>query len=494
MEGSDLQAWVEEEFASLDLGHAARERCARDVLRMMARGVGTRVTDFTESAAQRQQAYGFMENTSVGPQALTTAAAQGALKRLDADAEWCIVPVDGSSLKLADEFGKKGFGRIGSHDSTRGLIVQTALGLDERGVPLGILAQVFWTRPQNKAPTGPKAARRGVGDKEVRYWLEVVSTAEASGSAAGLDGRLWFQLDRGYDCAAMLERMATSSNRFTIRGEYDRALWLDASSDDEAAAAAHRSVRQALDASPVLTEMSVHIDRGPNRSERQALLLVQVAEVDVRLTDASRRGTERGDDGKRRRVAKTWPRTLTAVRVREVGTTPDGESPLMWMLWVNTPVTTGAAAKEVVRAYALRWRVEEFHRMWKSGAMKVEQTQARSGDNVERVARMAALVACRILRLTRLARTSPETEAATEFSRPELAVLKFMDPRSPKQSPRPERLGSIAWAIAVIADMGGYTGRSSGGPPGPLVLARGLQRLLDRADGFAAAMAIRDQC
>ena len=143
--------------------------------------------------------------------------------------------------------------------------------------------------------------------------------------------------------------------------------------------------------------------------------------------------------------------------------------------------------------YALRWRIEEFHRMWKSGAMKVEQTQARSGDNVERIVRLSALVACRLLRLTRLARQTPEADAATEFSRPELAVLKHMDPRSPKQAPRPERTGTLAWAVAVIADMGGYTGRSSGGPPGPLVLARGMQRMMDRAEGFAAAIGIRDQ-
>jgi len=455
----------------------------------MAKGVGTRVTDFAETSAERQAAYGFIENGAVEPEELTRAAALAALLRCGPEQPWCIVPLDGSSLHLTDEFGKKGFGRVGGADSTRGLIVQTAMAVSSTGVPLGLLAQVFWARSLAKAPKGKKGEKRSVENKEVRHWLDVAKKAEAAADEAECAGRLWFQQDRGYDCSAMLEHMATSKNRFTIRGEYNRALWRDDNADE-----AHRTVQEALAAAPVLTTMTIHVDKGTNRTEREALLTVKAVEVDVRLADRSKRVKVRGSDGKKRNIAKQWPRTLTALQVTESETTPVGEEPLRWLLWVNAPITSPEEAILVVRYYALRWRVEEFHKMWKSGAMKVEQTQARSGDNVERIARLSALVACRLLRLTYLARQTPEADASTEFSRYELAVLKHMDPRSPAQSPRPQRSGCMAWAIAVIADMGGYTGKSSGGPPGPLVLARGLQRLLDRAEGFAAAMAIRDQC
>jgi len=492
--GSDTQTWASEEFATLDLNHAARDACGRAVLAMLARGVGTRVTSFTETPAERQQAYGFIENESVDPKALTKAAADAALKRLDAESPWCIVPVDGSSLNLADTHGKKGFGRVGGHDSTRGLIVQTALALDNEGTPLGVLAQVYWSRALAKAPTGTKAARRKIDEKEVRHWLDVVSAAEAAGVDAGVDGRLWFQLDRGYDCSPMLEAMATSLNRFTIRSEYNRALWIDdAVEDDPEAEPTHKYVRDALDAAPVLKELLLEVQGGAGRTARTARLEVQVARVPVRLSDASRRRTVRGVDGKRRKLVDAWPRELTAVRVREIAAPEDGTPALMWTLWVNAEVADAAAAEAVVRAYAQRWRVEEFHKMWKSGAMQVEEIQVRSVENVERIARMAALVACRLLRVTHLARTRPDAEASSEFSRAELAVMKVMDPRSKRQKPRPERIGSMAWAVAVIADMGGYTGKSSGGPPGPLVLARGLERMVERAEGFAAAMRIRDQ-
>jgi hypothetical protein len=487
MSMESLQSWAEEELAGLDLGHAARESCAVAVLANLARGSGTRITDFAANSAQQQQAYGFVENAQVQPKALSEAAAQAALRRSTDSGVRCIVAVDGSSLNLSDEFGSKGFGRVGGQDSTRGLIVQTALAMSEDGVPVGLLAQEYWARPLEKSPKGRKGERRTVDEKETKHWLEAIATAEAAGIDAGLDGSLWFQLDRGYDCAAILDKMAESPNRFTVRGTYNRSLW-PAEDNEEA----HRYLVDALDASPVATSFELAIEATSEHSERTAMLNVQFARVNVRLADQSHRVHKKTADGKRRKGPVTWKRTLTVVRVRETGTAPAEEAPLQWMLWVNFDIETAAEALDVVTKYTYRWRIEEFHRTWKSGAMKVETTQARSGDNVERIARLSALVACRILRLVRRARSEPDAPATQEFSKPELMVLKHMDPRSPKQKPRAQRVGTLAWSVAVIADMGGYTGKSSGGPPGPLVIARGFQRLLDRAEGFAAALALME--
>ena len=482
-------AWARQEFSTLDLDHAARTACAVEVLANMGRGSGTRVTDFTQTDAERQQAYGFLENDSVVPSQLTFAASEAALSRIPVDDEFCVVAVDGSSLKLADEYGAKGFGRVGSFDSTRGLLVQTALAISGSGVPVGILAQKYWARSLEKAPKRRAAKNRAVQDKETHHWLDVAKTAEEAANHVEMAGRLWFQLDRGYDSSAMMDWMADSANRCTIRGEYNRALWSeDTPSDSEADAELHNFIKDALDAAPVLSEMALRVEGNPDRTARMATMEVQVAKVNVRLSDPSRRKSVKGKNGKRRPVDFFWPRTLTAVRAREAGTTPAGEKPLQWMLWVNFTVDSVHLAQTVVRMYSYRWRIEEFHRMWKSGAMKVEQTQARSGENVERIARLSAIVACRILRLTRLARDTPDAPASDELSRTEITVLTQMDPRSPKQAPRPQKPGSLAWAIAVIADMGGYTGKSSGGPPGPMVVARGFQRMRDRAEGFDAAI------
>src|SRR5450432_3394088 len=57
---------------------------------------------------------------------------------------------------------------------------------------------------------------------------------------------------------------------------------------------------------------------------------------------------------------------------------PAGEDRIEWVLLTNKPSRTLAQAKERVREYAFRWRIDEFHRAWKSGGCNVEQSQLES--------------------------------------------------------------------------------------------------------------------
>lgn len=492
----DRKCWAREEYGSIRLGHKARERCAVDVLACMARGTGSVVTKFATSSSERQQAYGFFENNKVSPEELTAASARAAFGRSEPDG-WIIAPVDGSSLNLTDRDGAKGFGSVGSHTSTSGLIVQSALALDSEGTPLGVLAQVYWARALLKQKESKKKAkkkkRRSVEEKETRYWLEVVKAAESSAVQNEMDGRLWFQLDRGYDAGPVLEHAAESLNRFTIRGAYNRALVVPADADASAEMELHRYVEDALTAAPVIARMSIDVPAAPGRKGRKAKLEIRVAEMTLRISDPSKRTSVKGADGKRRKVPVTRPCTMHVVHVSETGAVGDDVERLEWTLWSNHPVKTKQEAILTVRAYAYRWRIEEFHKLWKSGAMRVEDSQMRTVPNIERVARAASAVACRILRMTLLARTCEDSAAADEFTEDEIQALTLFDPRSPKQKPRQETPASMAWAVAVVADLGGYTGKSSGGPPGPLVLARGLARLSDLRLALSVASRNRDQ-
>ena len=77
----------------------------------------------------------------------------------------------------------------------------------------------------------------------------------------------------------------------------------------------------------------------------------------------------------------------------------------------------------------MRWRIEEFHRTWKSGACNGEDTQLRSREAVIRWASMLAVVAVRIERLKRLSREEPTRSAADELSDIEIEVLLLLKRR-----------------------------------------------------------------
>ena len=80
----------------------------------------------------------------------------------------------------------------------------------------------------------------------------------------------------------------------------------------------------------------------------------------------------------------------------------------------------------------------------------------------------------RIQRLTYIARVTPEVPATVELAPVEIeATILLRKPKGVKRKDIP----TLGQAVRWIADLGGYTGKSSGGPPGAIVLIRGLLRI-----------------
>ena len=173
-----------------------------------------------------------------------------------------------------------------------------------------------------------------------------------------------------------------------------------------------------------------------------------------------------------------------AVRVIEVGTCPAGEAPIEWQLLTTRPVVDLESAHEVVLGYATRWRIEEFHKVWKSSACRIEETQLHDATHVVRWATILASVAIRLLRLMFLSRNQPSLPAVVELTPEEIDATILL--RKPPGVRRGANV-TIADAVRWLADLGGYTGKSSGGPPGALVIARGLDYIRSAATLIAEA-------
>jgi hypothetical protein len=105
-------------------------------------------------------------------------------------------------------------------------------------------------------------------------------------------------------------------------------------------------------------------------------------------------------------------------------------------------------------------------------------------------ATILAAVAARIERLKRLARTEPEAPASVELTPIEVRALVLLKRRYRNATERICDDPSIQQAVFWIAQLGGYIGKSSGGPPGALTIRRGL----DRLDAAAALLiALEDE-
>jgi hypothetical protein len=449
---TDEERWAREEFGAAELGD---ERRTRRLVSMAARAAGApagRVLQVFETSAERQGAYDFLGNAACAPRAVTEALGASAARRCAAHA-LVFVSIDGSSLSLIDRTGKKGFGRVGSsRQGGRGLKVVTAFAIDADGTPIGVLDQQWWSRRASKKRHDCHA--RSVQEKETRHWLTCARESVRRLAEHAPDTRVWFLLDRESDRRHSLEDLRDSGETYVVRSSYNRRL----DADDP------RYLLDELHAVAPLHEYTLDVAAGPKRAARKARMVVRATRVQLRLRD--------------RRSETIQPFEVTVVETREEGTTPGGEKPIAWRLLTNYGVTTAEDADRVIEAYAQRWCIEQFHKTWKSGACNVEDSQLRNRDHVVKWATLMAAVAARIERLKSLSRSEPETPADRELSKYELLALITLKRATKKKTETvPDTVPSLAQAIWWMAELGGYTGKSSGGPPGAITIRRGFDKI-----------------
>ena len=93
-------------------------------------------------------------------------------------------------------------------------------------------------------------------------------------------------------------------------------------------------------------------------------------------------------------------------------------------------------------------------------------------------ASILAAVAVRIERLRLLSRTAPEQPASIEPTPHEIRALIVLKRQAKKRTEViADSMPTIGQTTVWIAELGGYTGKSSGGPPGSITIRRGLERL-----------------
>lgn len=458
----EARDWAQETFGDADLGDRRRVDRLITIAQRAAKAPHGRISRVFQDTKEREGAYDFVENPSVDVKELMAGVARATARQASVH-EFVFAPVDGSSLKLWDGTGRKDFGRIGTHEaSATGLKVMSALLLSPDGVPIGLGAQSWWTRPLERQKY-PRMEKREVSEKETQYWFDCFEQMAEARARCASSTRLWFQLDRGADAWTILDHLSATKDWFTIRSRCDRRL-----------ADGRSFMRETLQKLPVVFQYEVdvpartgHKDH-PDRRGRVACLSVRAKEINLRLHD------------KRRKKVKF--QKVNALLVRESRTTPRSEAPIQWILLTNHPIKTEKQLSQVIEGYTYRWRIEDFHKAWKSGVCNVEEMQLHKSASVIRWATILAAVAVRAEQLKLLSRSSPDAPATEVLSEDELSTLRLLRRKyGPRAEVQPQQV-TVALATRWIADLGGYTGKSSGGPPGSMTIQRGLQHLLIATD------------
>lgn len=160
------------------------------------------------------------------------------------------------------------------------------------------------------------------------------------------------------------------------------------------------------------------------------------------------------------------------MRVDEVG---ENDDPIQWVLLTTESVEEFEETLTLIDYYGLRWRIEDWHKVLKSGC-NIEERQLQTWERMEVLLSMYSVIAWKVLELRELARDDSSVSPAVLLSEAERTILETKFPELSGQDRK-------SYAVSV-AKLGGYLDRGSDPPPGWKTMWKGLQKLRMWAEGY----------
>ena len=131
------------------------------------------------------------------------------------------------------------------------------------------------------------------------------------------------------------------------------------------------------------------------------------------------------------------PILLWAICVGE-DSPPTDQDPVEWFLLTTIKMESVEDAVECIRWYCLRWRIEDWHRVMKSGC-NIEKKQHKTAERLKRSLAIDMVIAWRIMLMTLLGREAPELPPEVMFTDLELEVLTAYSQKKTEFSNDPGR-------------------------------------------------------
>lgn len=353
---------------------------------------------------------------------------------------------------------RRGLGPAGD-GKTPGFFIHPNVVVDaDEEVVLGLAGARIWTRAEGKVSA---RSGRAMADKESARWLRgtqaaadvLVGHATEVIGVADREGDVWdhfANVPRGMDLA--------------VRSRHNRSL-----------EGGRRLFEALADQPPLAADLVKVASRGPGDKGRVAKVVLRAGTVRIKRPSTAPR---------------TDPERLQLGLVEAIEQDPpEGVKPLVWRILTTLPVATADDAKDVVRCYRLRWRIEEVFRALKRDGLALEETQVQDSLRLFRLAAMGLGAAVRIIQLVdaRDGSTRPMSDVLDENLVGDVAILVRSREGATTKQKNPHPKSSLAWLSWVVARYGGWN--CYGKPPGPKTMADGWIRFTATLCGVILARA-----
>jgi hypothetical protein len=461
--------WWEDELADCVFADARLGRRLRKLVERMAGAIGGSLPLACQDWANTKAAYRFFSNERVSEAQILAGHFRSTRDRLAATGGTILVLQDTTEFTFRREraeavgltyrvnSGRDKAGRFRMH-TVCGLLMHASLVVTMEGLPLGLSAVKFWSRQQFKGTAALKRkvnpTRVPIERKDSIRWLESMRQSMA---LLGAPARCVHVGDRESDMYELFCTAQELGTHFVVRCCVDRL-----------AGNGGHTIAGEMDEVQVQGLHAVEVRDGKGR--------VGTAALELRF----RRIRVLPPIGKQKRYPAL---ELTVLHARERDPPVDRPG-IDWKLITDLPVTGCAEAVEKLRWYALRWKIEVFHKILKSGC-RAEEARLRTAERLVRLVAVFCILSWRVFWVTIMNRTAPKADPRLAITAPEIALLDRFVPDEGSSPP----CGTLSAYLTKVARLGGYLARARDPPPGTVVVWRGLARLTDIALGATLARA-----
>lgn len=475
--------WAANEFKEVNLGDKRLNSRLIKLCDAFSQAPESPINQACADWAETKAAYRFFKNENVDTERIIAAHRDKTYSRV-ANHRIVLAIQDTSYLVYTNHPKTKGLGKISLKKGknidkiySRGLVMHTCLAITAKGTPLGLFDQKIFARELR--PEHERRSRGGryiqdvlpVEDKESYRWIEALKAT----SKVSNETQVITVCDRECDFYDFFKAADKSGSAVLVRASQDRTV-------NRRSRYAEKEVSKLWDyitSQPIAGSYIVDIS-AREKTRHCKGRIARTSQMEVRFGGFKMNPPRNNPKHKLEALPNIQ---MYAIHVLEKHP-PEGEDAVEWMLITNQPVTTFDEACERIHWYSLRWRIEMYFKVLKSG-FRVEACRLGTADRLICYLTLMSIVAWRLFTITLVARTNPSVSCSEFLSEIEWTVLSIQTSHNSRLPASPP---SIAEVVISIAKLGGYLARKKDGPPGTIVLWRGWKRLTDLVQGWSLAL------
>ena len=473
--GVDGTKWAEQEFGNVPLGD---KRLSRRLVQIATAKAQTPECSFTGAtkgeSAEVKGYYRLIDKPDNDPdvsmETILHSHREQTLRRIEGQ-QTVLCVQDGTDLNFNGLDECEGLGIIGTNQTgtgSRGLHMHSTLAVSTDGLVLGVL-RAECSAPEPKKKKTP-ASEIPIEEKKTFSWIKGFRDClEIKRQIPHTS--LISVMDREADFFELFDEVQRNpSVQVIVRAKHDRKT--------SGLSGLFDSVRKEA----IQGRKRMHIPRQSARAKKSKQKVRQkrpgrTAELSFRYKEIEL-------------LPPDYLSGFDPVRVRIVHVVeeepPEGVMPIEWFLLTSLEVNSFEDAEKYVKYYRFRWRIEDWHRVLKSGC-KTEDIAHHTAERLKRAIAINLVIAWRIMLMTLLGRDEQDHAPEELFSDIEIDVLKAFAKERNLTPPT-----TLKQAIHLVGRLGGWLGRKKNYEhPGHQLLWNGYRTLSHMCAGFALFKSLR---